>query len=216
MATKKKSWFYTGHFGFIKWRLNEFKDYVLAIESNFQGKKGELRKRYEDEIKKIEKESEEKYHISDYYEEELITIDRVYLETFRYSAIVSIYSILESSMNALCNHLMKSKELSLELKEIRGEGIERAKLYLEKVCHVKLPAKSNSWSKIQNLNKIRNCIVHAEGDVDRTRNPRKLKNIIKNTDGLDLMNVYIKIDKKYLEDSIESIEDFLQRLCEKV
>ncbi len=216
MATKKKSWFYTGHFGFIKFRLNEFKDYVLAIESNFQEKKGELRRRYKEEIKKIEKKSEEEFHISDYYEGELITIDRVYLETFRYSAIVSIYSILESSLNALCKQLKKTNNLSLDLGEIHGEGIERARLYLQKVCHVKFPARTDSWSNIQKLNKIRNCIVHAEGDVERTLSSTKVKNIVKNTKGLSLMSNYIKVDKKYIEDIIRDIDDFLETLYENV
>jgi hypothetical protein len=45
MKKKKKSWFYRGHFGFIKFRLNEIKDYILQIELKFDS-----------DIKNIEKD----------------------------------------------------------------------------------------------------------------------------------------------------------------
>ncbi|GBE04689.1 hypothetical protein BMS3Abin10_00305 [bacterium BMS3Abin10] len=46
MKKKKKSWFYRGHFGFIKFRLNDIKDYILEIESKFQSDIKNLEKNY--------------------------------------------------------------------------------------------------------------------------------------------------------------------------
>jgi len=108
------------------------------------------------------------------------------------------------------------KDLSVELKDLRGDGIERARLYLTKVCGVQLPCEGHAWAEIQKLNNIRNCIVHAEGNVDDVSSPTKLKNIVRNTKGISLENErYLLIDNKYLDMAITCVEDFLQELHEK-
>src|SRR4030042_2915805 len=114
----------------------------------------------------------------DYFE-----IEKVLLNIFRRSILVIVYSFIENSMNSLCRYLHGYKKLSIGIDDLKGVGIERAKLYLEKVCLIDLP---NTWSRLEKLNRIRNCIVHAEGDVDATKSPGKLKNIIRHTKGLEL------------------------------
>jgi hypothetical protein len=107
-------------------------------------------------------------------------------------------------------------DLSVELTDLKGDGIERARLYLTKVCEIQFPDGSHEWAEIQKLNNIRNCIVHAEGNVDDVRSPTKLRNIVKNTKGISFESErYLSIDNKYLEMAITWVEDFLQELHEK-
>ena len=118
-------------------------------------------------------------------------------------------------MNSLCTILQKMNDLNVELNDLRGDGIERARLYLTKVCEIQFPDASHEWAEIQKLNSIRNCIVHAEGNVDDVRSPTKLRNIVKNTKGISLESErYLSIDKKYLEMVIACVDDFLQELHE--
>ena len=65
------------------------------------------------------------------------------------------------------------KKLSLELSDLKNDGIERAKEYLVKVCHINFPEKSHEWSEIQKLKQIRNCIVHAEGNIEKVISTKK-------------------------------------------
>jgi len=46
---------------------------------------------------------------------------------------------------------------------MHGKGINRAKLYLEKVFNVDLHTGRQPWEEIDALRKIRNAIVHDEG-----------------------------------------------------
>ena len=66
------------------------------------------------------------------------------------------------------------------------------------------------------LNKIRNCIVHSEGDIKASRNSH-IGNIITNNASLSLRNErYIKIDRKYVDFSINKVEEFLDKLYQQV
>ncbi|HUX80237.1 MAG TPA: hypothetical protein VMW10_10920, partial [Alphaproteobacteria bacterium] len=78
---------------------------------------------------------------------------------------------LEISLNDLCRYLCNSKKLYLSLEDLRGDGTERAKLYLTKACLIDFPESSNEWNEILKLNKIRNCIVHAQGDILNAKSP---------------------------------------------
>lgn len=215
MKAKNKTWFYRGYFGFIKGRASQFRDYVLELEAKFSRDLKSIEEKYEKEIRQKGADAEIEDYLRDFYAEEFHRIDRIFLRTFRYSAVVGIYSLLETSMNSLCSILKQMKGINIEIEEIKGDGIERAKTYLIKTCGIKFPERSHAWPEIQKLNKIRNCIVHAGGDIWRTNSPNKLNNILKNTKGLAIENDrYLLVEKKYLEDAITWIEDFLQKLHE--
>jgi hypothetical protein len=143
-AKKKKTWFYKGYFGFIKGRTSQYRDYVLELESKFSHDLKSLEKRYEKEIRQKGADAEFEDYLSDFYADEFHRIDRIFLRTFRYSAVVTIYSLLETSMNSLCSILKQMKAINIELEEIRGDGIERAKVYLMKVCEIKFPERRHA------------------------------------------------------------------------
>jgi hypothetical protein len=99
---KKKTWFYRGYFGFVKGRLSQFRDYALEIESKFSRDMKAIEKRYDEEIRRNGSEAELPPDLIDYYVDEIYTVDKIFLRTFRYSSVVTLYSLLESSMNSLC------------------------------------------------------------------------------------------------------------------
>lgn len=156
-----------------------------------------------------------KDEIGEYFGEENYRIEELFMKNFRYSMIVAIYSFCETTLNDLCYYLYRSKGLLLQLDEVRGEGIERAKLYLIKVCLINFPEKDHDWQEILKLNSIRNCIIHAEGDVDDMKSPAKLRNIIKNTKGIALdksIERFLYIESDYIPSIISSIEKFVNKV----
>lgn len=216
MTAKKKAWFYRGYFGFVKDRTTSFRDYILELERKFSHDLKELEKNYKTDIRKRGTDAEIDDYLIDYYADEAYRIDKIFTRSFRYSAVVGIYSLLETSMNSLCNILKQMNNLNVELSDMKGDGIERARLYLLKICKIDLLISSHEWAEIQKLNKIRNCIVHADGNILDVHSPENIKNIIKHTPGLSLENEhYVVIEKKYLESAISWVEDYLQELHEK-
>jgi len=190
--------------------LDEMKNYVREIEGKFHNDMKSLRERFHKEINCDEVDPALSDEIAEYYSEENYIIENVYIKIFRYSSLISIYSFLEISMHQLCRHLKRHKNIDIEIEDIKGNGINRYKIYISKACGISFPDTLNEWSEIIKLNKIRNCLVHCEGNISIANSPSKLKNIINNTAGLSLArDKEIVIDSSYLNKSITNIETFI-------
>jgi hypothetical protein len=88
-------------------------------------------------------------------------------------------------------------------------------LYLTKVCGVNFSS-GNEWNEILKLNKIRNCIVHAQGDTEGANSPDKIKKIVKNTKGVSLeSNRFIIIDGGYIDTILSKTKKFFSDVYKK-
>ena len=83
----------------------------------------------------------------------------------RSSALITLCSFFEHSLIRLCNDLQKEYSIELTIKEIKGKGIESAKVYLTKVVGVKLDKGKNEYDEIKNIQNVRNHFVHHDGKV---------------------------------------------------
>jgi hypothetical protein len=208
-----KNWFYKGLFGLQLSGLREIKDYFLGMESKFHSDIMNLNIRYKEQVDKLDPDEEDIEYINEFYSEQLYTIEKIFVRTFRYSVVVSLYSFLESALSSLCNKLRKTKEIDLEPEDLRGEGIHRACLYLQKVCKINFPEQTHEWQEIIKLAIVRNCIVHAQGNIRQVSSKSKIENIINNSNHLALAgDTYIEVSREYMESSIELIEEFLRIL----
>lgn len=181
---EQNSWSKTGAYGPIWARVRELRDYLSEMESKFDFDSGKLNQALGIEIQKRGPDPDGCEGIYDHYSDEFYRIEYLFPPIFRYTAATTLYSLLESSIAILCQEIKRSKNCELEVNDMRGNGIEQARLYLEKVHGVKFPENTHGWNEIQKLNRIRNCIVHAEGNIQRTKSPSKIRNIVEQTKGL--------------------------------
>jgi len=84
------------------------------------------------------------------------------------SLFLSTYFLLENSLHQICKNLQKSNCYNLTLKDISGNGIFRSSLYLKKVCNIIKPFETQTWTEINDFNKIRNIFVHSEGILSKS------------------------------------------------
>jgi len=97
------------------------------------------------------------------------------------SLFLSTYFLLENSLDQICKNLSKSNSYNLTLKDISGNGIFRSSLYLKKVCHIIEPFETQTWTEVNDFNKIRNVFVHSDGILSKSSNEtiKICKNIVK-------------------------------------
>jgi hypothetical protein len=186
--------------------LSNFREYFKEIETKFQTDKNVIKGK-QDSIPSIDfDEFNDLYN--DYYNIELHHID-----IHRKSCLVTLYSYLESFLNNLCEYLYKLNNYQVEYTDLEGKGINRARLYLDKIVGVDFNKINSEWASIKNLNLIRNSIVHNSGESDR----EKINNIIKNEPNLslDIFNK-IRIKDNYIDEAINQIEVFLTLIHEQV
>lgn len=85
----------------------------------------------------------------------------------------SAYSIFERYLNDLCTILEKKASTKVSLTDLKGQGIERAKLFLSKIIGITNVFDSTEWNEIQNYSKVRNILVHTSGKLDLTQKKHK-------------------------------------------
>ena len=93
---------------------------------------------------------------------------------FQWSSIFnSAFAMFEKHLNDLCKIFEKETANGIGLKDSKGEGIERAKLFLSKVIGIKNVFDSTEWSEVQNYKKVRNILLHTSGELDLTQKKHK-------------------------------------------
>ena len=91
--------------------------------------------------------------------------DIVFPRLLRSALLGSTFSLFEHSLHALCADLGKRTATRLTVDDLRGSGIGRAKLFLERVAGVPFPNPDPLWEDIDHIRLLRNCIVHSTGHL---------------------------------------------------
>lgn len=137
---------------------------------------------------------------------------QLYNDLLLESFLIWLYSYLEKSLNDLCERFSKLNKLELRLCDISGKGINRAKIFMKKVCKFNLPEES-LWESLVRLSEIRNTIVHNGGIVKN----EELRKFIDEQGRKEIScSLYGKIDisPEYCTKVLESVFVYLRKLEE--
>ena len=88
----------------------------------------------------------------------------------RYSFVVLLHIFTETRLRKFCSELQDERHVPIGVTDLSGSAIERIRTFLTKLAGVSVkdfPEKE--WESLQNLQKIRDCIVHAYGHVKDSR-----------------------------------------------
>ena len=98
-----------------------------------------------------------------------------YPHVLRSSLFTTGYGMFEFFMTSLCRELEKHVAGPV-LTDLRGEGIQRARLYLASVAQILFP-ETAEWQRLILYGKLRNAIVHAQGDLTSNRHLGAIKQL---------------------------------------
>ena len=93
----------------------------------------------------------------------------------RSALFAAAYGALEHFLTSVCRYF-ETKVAGPGLADLRGEGIQRAHLFLVKVARASVPD-SNEWHSLLLYGKLRNALVHAQGDLSQSRSLQEIKNL---------------------------------------
>jgi len=198
--------------------MEEFKRFTL---SSIENEKKSFSERLETETAHFSNEEKEEYF--GWISEDYFMIKDVFTQISMRSFIVILFSYVENGMNMLCNVEYSDKaryhkkegleELKVKHTDMEGNGIKRAKLYLEKIIGCNLHSDKKPWSEIDTLRKIRNTIVHDDGKANSSlKNDGNFKQHIH--DGrLKLANHNnIEIEPSYLDYILEKVREYFTEI----
>lgn len=129
----------------------------------------------------------------------------------RSSLFVTIYSAVENELNRLSRELSKADGLDVE--DLRGSGILRASTFLIRVCRVDFPENSDEWKLLQELNQLRNLIVHNNG---RLTGNEHFESLLSDCSGLDLKDENITLGRSFCPQVLDTVGKFFRQLITAV
>lgn len=91
----------------------------------------------------------------------------------RKSAFLTMYTFLECELEKLARKFKRELSLAGDLEDIEGKGIYRSLMYLRLIANLPIEKGDKQWSKISQLNKLRNLIVHNDGRLEDHQGNRK-------------------------------------------
>jgi len=119
------------------------------------------------------KNEEEIERYMDWAGEDYYLVKDIFSKISLNSFVIILYSYIEDGLNTFSDVLYSDQRqkckvhggnpIQIRYIDMKGKGIDRAKVYLEKVFGVDLQAGMQSWQEIKALQKIRNVIVHEDG-----------------------------------------------------
>lgn len=195
----------------IKVELIVMQEYLNRLEV---GIKAACDAYLETEIKKYEgAEYYEYQHIYSIAEEEIPRLIRLPL-------VVSIYTLFENSITQLLSYAQAKESKGLGLKDINGKSpASTFNKYMRHVLGFDFQILNTAMDEISKINKIRNCIAHANGNLsamseDKARDIRALKitGLIVNATSpqLDVSYEFLKNSMNCVEDTVRKLMDFME------
>ena len=138
------------------------------------------------------------------------------------STFLVLYSYFEHILNYLCHSIQGELKTPLTLKDIHGQGIERAKTYLVKLAKIEKPFQTKYWQRAKLLSEIRNTIAHNNSKIKYSPEEEKTiysrlnkENIIK-IDQLfeDKSMCELILSYDFLKESIFSLKSVILDICD--
>lgn len=196
----------------IRYRISVLKNVFEQVES-IHNELRELSIKLDNEQQELTKDDDTDDNYDYRYNDELIDLEFTFYRVNRISAVFSMYAFLENSLNRICKDKQSKMNIPISFTDFSGNGIMRAKNYLDKYQIVDFSDSTcnGAWSKLKTLNKLRNALAHAEGDLEQVQCLDS--NAVINTKGLSLFGSTIMISESYIIESFDCVEQFLIYVC---
>lgn len=153
-------------------RFEQFESYADSLERMFRRQAASMSVRVEAQLKTMPEHQRQNFIES--AAEDYAELHETFPAMFRSSLFVMCMADFEHTLNGLAELFQNARKLELSFKEIRGEGMERARIYLKKVAQVGFPDTSPEWSEIKTFSALRNLMVHADGRIPLDHKDRPL------------------------------------------
>jgi hypothetical protein len=143
----------------------------------------------------------------EHYAEDYVELSDELPTILRYSVLTAADTALELYIVETCDTYSELRKERIQLRDLAGGGIKRARKYLEMMAGIELPDQSPSWTAVLGLHKLRNCIVHADGYVGTSR--KDLIQLTKSIAGLRITSGgVITLGQQFIEAALLSYERF--------
>ena len=207
----------------IKWFKSLFNSQMDYLEEYFEITEKtlvqNLKEFNEDIDKKVKDLSEDdKEELYEFYSDDYWKYSEIIPNVNRSSIFLLFYTFFEHKLFSLADLLSLHKQSKLSQKDISGKGIERTKIYFDKVLEIQFPSNSKEWNRLKSYGKIRNLIAHNGGIVEKNSNEYKsLVAFSKSVKNFDI-NVQgeIELNQKIIIDFFNDVKELFNKIYKNI
>jgi hypothetical protein len=159
-----------------------------------------------------DEDPEEKAELQALFEQQKKEALQAYPQLLRASLFATGYGVLEHFLVSICKQCQPHVR-GPHLKDLRGEGIIRAQLYLEEVAQVPWPA-TQEWQDLTEYGLLRNALVHAGGDLSQSDKAPPLEAMSKRVGTFDVLpdRSAISLNAQFNPLFVETVDEFASQL----
>lgn len=184
-------------------QVNELKSYLDEIDNfikitNYHLQNDKIKGYDEDTLDNL------KYHY-----------EYIHGDILRRSIIISTIILLESGIDMYCRDFQKHKKNKIDYKDLKGDLLDRLKLYSTKILNSSFDFSSQLWQDIVGLYEIRNCIIHNNGSLENFGKRKVIENFINRNKSFSLTdNDFIEITHAGCVFGLTIADEFHTKLTE--
>ncbi|EKO3980242.1 hypothetical protein [Vibrio fluvialis] len=188
----------------------------LFIAESLDKAVADLEKNYSQKLSQVDQEHRDAFE--GFLQDEHWNLTRQYPRFQWHSHYLLSYGLFETILNSYCDIAAQKLSSNLKLKDLSGQGIERAKNYLSKVAKLESCFNTPEWQSIKLAGEIRNIIAHTAGHLNYDNNShKKLAEKLRHVKDVELVNETdngsdILVSQKFVVSTIRNLRTFINRV----
>lgn len=198
------------HCGMVSMELEAFIEFHSEAENNWDRNCQNIEKHMRVTLSQNPEEAREQ--ITEHYVWDLHKNQSLFPNIHRTSLLLTIFNYHEDKLNELCNIFSESIDSQVRLKDLKGNGVERASSYLKKVVGIDFSSMGEEKPYIAGINQVRNQIVH-NGSRLPEDHYHKVNKFISITEGISgEPGCEIALSKQFIDNTIEMLIKFYDKI----
>ncbi len=189
------------------------------LSSKIQKEGTDFRNNYKNELESVEERDRDDYEM--FLDEQNYNLKFVYPNLLWNSYFLLSYSIFEKFINDICLCASRKSSADIELKDLNGQGIVRARIFLLKVIKLDSFITDKDWEEIRFLGDLRNIIAHTGGTLKYNNdNHKKISKKIIGRIGITISNksengLEFYLSEDFLISAIKTFQRSINELARK-
>ena len=145
-------------------------------------------------------------------------LDNVYEDelypAMRYSFIVLLHIFTENELRKFCSEIGEERKLPIGVMDLKGSVIDQIRTFLTKLAGIRpQDFPQREWENLRTLQKIRDCIVHAYGRVEESRDKAFLHNLASKRIGISIGNAgRLLVEKDFPNQQLVNLRTLFTKL----
>lgn len=128
------------------------------------------------------------------------------------SIIISTVILVEQELRGFSNALIEALDLKLKFNDLAGSILEKFRTLVSKVADLQLEQTHVRWDDVVGLFEIRNCLVHAHGQLSEFQRTPTIRAFLKRHGTPECDETTMTIDAKTSQIALNIASDFLENI----